>query len=377
MTRGRRSGADLPPNTYSTVSKGRRYYSWRHPITGKRQGIGSDVEAAKTEARRRNADLAGSYGAEVRAHMKIRGKSRNVRRVLETCWNDYLTKRSWSETHLNEVRILRDWYVEHWGQFSLKDVSVRVLSSRARQLSPHAWLKHRQFWIHVFNWAVAEGLVEENPAKKTLRPSPRDLERKRQRLALEDFDRILEAADADLRVAMNVALYSLQRRGDLAKLTREDVVTAGETWLFRVAPSKVQTKTDLHLQIKAPRGSKLRSALSAALAHSLELGSPMLLARKPKRRKWAKGRTHLTQWSEKLLTEGFAKARDAAGVALDLAPEERPSFHEIRALGSHLYRQAGFQTSVAQGLLGHSTEKMTEHYQDDHEVRWVEIDAPL
>lgn len=54
---------------------------------------------------------------------------------------------------------------------------------------------------------------------------------------------------------------------------------------------------------------------------------------------------------------------------------ERPSFHEIRALGVKLYKDAGLDP---QHLAGHASAKMTKNYDAGHdEIRWVEVSVDL
>lgn len=66
------------------------------------------------------------------------------------------------------------------------------------------------------------------------------------------------------------------------------------------------------------------------------------------------------------LTKEFSKARDAAHAYDHVPAGERPTFHEIRALGAWLYEQQGFAQEYIQGLMGHADVKMTEHYQSGH-----------
>ncbi|MCI8210640.1 hypothetical protein AUC61_13960 [Pseudomonas sp. S25] len=59
---------------------------------------------------------------------------------------------------------------------------------------------------------------------------------------------------------------------------------------------------------------------------------------------------------------------------------ERPTFHEIRALGAWLYEQQKFPQEYIQALLGHADEKMTRHYQEGHDekkIEYVEVGAKL
>ncbi|MDZ5436566.1 hypothetical protein T3H00_28385 [Pseudomonas fluorescens] len=59
---------------------------------------------------------------------------------------------------------------------------------------------------------------------------------------------------------------------------------------------------------------------------------------------------------------------------------ERPTFHEIRALGSWLYEQQNFPTEYILALMGHADEKMTRHYQEGHDekkIEYLEVGAEL
>ncbi|MEH6814187.1 MAG: hypothetical protein V7677_16760 [Motiliproteus sp.] len=53
---------------------------------------------------------------------------------------------------------------------------------------------------------------------------------------------------------------------------------------------------------------------------------------------------------------------------------QRPTFHEIRALGAHLYKEQGIDP---QALLGHTDAKMTDHYLDGHGTQWTRVRANL
>lgn len=55
-----------------------------------------------------------------------------------------------------------------------------------------------------------------------------------------------------------------------------------------------------------------------------------------------------------------------------MSKAERPTFHEIRALGAWLYEQQGHAQEYIQALMGHADVKMTEHYQAGHEGKEVE-----
>ncbi|MHB2059761.1 hypothetical protein [Pseudomonas monsensis] len=49
------------------------------------------------------------------------------------------------------------------------------------------------------------------------------------------------------------------------------------------------------------------------------------------------------------LTKSFAQARDDSEAYKDMPAGERPTFHEIRALGAWLYEQQGFPQDTSKG----------------------------
>lgn len=57
--------------------------------------------------------------------------------------------------------------------------------------------------------------------------------------------------------------------------------------------------------------------------------------------------------------------------------KNRPSFHEVRALGSHLYERAGYEVNEVQELMAHTDEIMTKRYQAGFETRWTEINLRM
>lgn len=372
-------GRELPDNVYFATAKGRVYFRFKHPVTGQVTSLGPDLETAKAEGRRLNQDLAAAYGAAVRADMRMRGRDRNVAAVLDRAWTEYFARRGWSKNHLREVRTLLDHYRERWGRFSLRDVTTRVLSEQLEQLGPHARAKHRQFWIHVFRYAVARGLVADNAAERTLAPTDRELTRRTQRWTLEAFTKLREEADPALRIALDIALYSLQRRGDLVQLPKTAVHRPKDPalpWTLRVSPGKSRRR-QLHLEIEAPPGSGLRSALQAAMA--FEAPSPFLLARVPLRRRHGATKEHWTQWTAGTLTKAVSKLRDRLELFSELEPAERPGLHQLRALGSHLYEDQGYPDAYVQALMGHATVAMTKSYQGGHdeEIEWIRVEAGL
>lgn len=101
---------------------------------------------------------------------------------------------------------------------------------------------------------------------------------------------------------------------------------------------------------------------------------------KSRRREQIDAKDHWTSVTPDYLTKEFSKARDAAQAYDHVPAGERPTFHEIRALGAWLYEQQEFPQAYIQAFMGHADEKMTRHYQDGHDtkqIEYVEVGAEL
>jgi enterobacteria phage integrase len=106
--------------------------------------------------------------------------------------------------------------------------------------------------------------------------------------------------------------------------------------------------------------------------------SPYLIHRKPDRQNnqnyKAKEKKHYSQITVGYLTKTFASIRDKLDCFKNTPLEERPTFHEIRALGIKLYEDQGID---AQALAGHKSRVMTDKYKKGHEITWTEVVAGL
>ena len=85
--------------------------------------------------------------------------------------------------------------------------------------------------------------------------------------------------------------------------------------------------------------------------------------------KYCKNRNHHTQILSDFVTKAFGKTRDATGLFDDIPEKERPTFHEIRALGIMLYEKQGINPD---NLAGHMTEEMKKLYRSGHGIQWTE-----
>ena len=71
----------------------------------------------------------------------------------------------------------------------------------------------------------------------------------------------------------------------------------------------------------------------------------------------------------------FKKVRDKTAIFKNTPMNERPTFHEIRALGIKAMKDAG---ENPQYLAGHSSQQMTRNYDSGHNsIRWIETESTL
>jgi integrase len=74
------------------------------------------------------------------------------------------------------------------------------------------------------------------------------------------------------------------------------------------------------------------------------------------------GEPHWTYVNERYLTRAFKAARDKVERFKALPERERPTYHEIRGLGSRLYLERGRAKRDIQELMTHSSQQTTEIY---------------
>lgn len=196
-------------------------------------------------------------------------------------------------------------------------------------------------------------LVKLPPAKIT-----------RERLTLDTFTRIYEAAaalDPWVQRSMALALVTLQRRNDVARMTFRSV----EDGRLRVEQQKTGTRLRIPLELRLQAvgwsvGEVIAQCRDAVLSRSLIHHTRHQGRAKPG--DVVQGRA---------ITDAFAEARKLAQVD---AEEGRrpPSFHELRSLGARLYKQQGYDP---QGLLGHKQASTTAVYLDNRNVAWIDVAA--
>lgn len=362
MEMGRRRDAenrDLPANLYP-ASRGR--FEYINPVTGKSKFWTVPRERAIEAAKKLNQILLPLTNDLV---ARTLNEGQLVRDAVKLFREEDLAKRKLSASTRAIVDIRVAKIDADCGALRLRDCTVKWCAEYLRTVTHglDARMRYRALLHDIFAGAVQEGWIDANPVAITKRVRTADIEKKRQRLSLEGYKAIHAEAPSWLQNAMDVALVTLLRRGDLCRLQFSDY----RDGKLHVVPAKTKKSTKVRLRIDVPE------ALIARCRDAVV--SPYLIHRLPGKAKphdkRAKSRRHNTEVLPEQLTRAFDEARDKAKV--HEGQKHPPTFHEIRSLGGKLLLDSGWTLEQVQRLMGHASEDMTAHYQAGHEAPWTDV----
>jgi integrase len=176
-----------------------------------------------------------------------------------------------------------------------------------------------------------------------------------------------------LQNAMEFAMIALQGRSEVISAKFEDI-----DWDRRIIRI-IRKKTDknewafLELDISPSLEKVIRRCESSGIK------SPFLIHRSPERRRPDKTKEHYTQILPRFFSNEIQKTKSNLSLFECIEnKEEHPTFHEIRALGSHLYKKGGYSDEeYVQPLMAHADVAMTKKYQSGHEISWTSVRADL
>jgi integrase len=255
-------------------------------------------------------------------------------------------------------------YEETFGKKKCQSMATFDLAQHIRDKTGNVQQKHVPLMKAMFRYAVSAGYRDSNPANEL---QPREPEaRKRHRHTWEGFKQIRSVAPEWLQRTMDIALYSLQRRGDLV-LMHMDAVDQQQKTIDVLQQKTRNYNKPVYIQIKA--GESLWSALKASITS--DVPCPYLIHYRPQRMsaKTRAAKEHPFAVLPGYLSKQFTKYRDQSGAYAHLPPAERPTFHDIRALGILMYFKAKYPLDYIMALAGHAKAATTEHYLEGHEER--------
>ena len=336
---------DLPKNLYTNG----KYFYYKNPRTGRK----INLNCSRSEA----IELAKAANHELQKVPALILRDDYVPDIIDRFEREFLPEHEYAASTLAEITIKLKQYRSEFDS-NLSGLDVQTLSAWLDRLEHSAYIKHRALWINIYRFAMSKGLTHFNAAEATLPKRP--LKRTRDRLSLDDYKAIYSTADPWFQIAMDAALYTLQRRSDLVRIKLADF----EDDTLPI----IQQKTCTALRIKANEG--LRSVIRRATWSGV--ASPFLIHKKPvrRRREYLDRKEHYTQVTPEMLSREFARLRDRV-------TETTATFHEIRSLGGRLLIEQGYSDEFVQVLMGHASMKMTEHYLEDGKIEWIQAEAGL
>lgn len=368
MARSRHKGnKDIPANLYRDNGNSWRY---RHPVTGKFHAMGTDRNKAFQAARKLNALLI----VEEDIFAKVAGRTVNFQIFSE----QYLAEKrrkdgrpiSENTRHTNQVQLNRLWKV--WGNKELDSITLKMVNEYLDSLTPSNSKSVRSLLCNIFDVAVSKGLCPDNPARITL---SRYVPKQRKRHTVEGLRIIRSHSPLWLQNAIDLSLLTTQRRSDIVEIRWTDI----HDGYIHIAQQK--TTDDPMDDFEVLDGSgyiriKIDDELQQVLdrCKSDNVPSPFVIHYVPKRKVKNAKKEHWTQILPLYLSEEFLRIVKLSNAYPKLEGRQIPTFHEIRVLAIFLHKKAG---RSAQALAGHSSVKMTEHYESGDEIIWNDVDVGI
>jgi integrase len=363
-----RKNQNLPQNLYVDTKKGTVYFKYKHPLEGTYHSLGTSRPDAIAAARILNSRLMVEPD-RVRSVLGLSNKT--LGHLISRYQDEQLpTKEYTPGTHQSWLywlgRIEKDL-----GKKLVESFDVEVIAAYLdSNFEKYSYINHRKVLVELFRFAANKGLFPSdrmNPAEVTYAKPVTN--KKRQRMNMEQFIALHKAAPHWLQIAMELSLLTLQGRHEILNMRFDDY----RNGRINVVRKKVEKHEHSHLSIKS---ENLEGILTKA--RESDIASPFIVHRRPERKISSKNREHWTQVLPDYLSKKCSALIDQLPEFQSIPQDERPTFHEIRSLGSHLYKKSGYDNeSYVRPLMAHADVKTTEDYQSGHEVSWVSVSADL
>lgn len=361
------------PNLYPLYSRkvNKVYWRYKHPVTGKFHSLGTNEAEAIAIATEANTRLAEQRTRQILA-ISDRIATSKGKAITTSTWLDRYQALQDDRLKSGDIRLntykqkakpvslLR----ERAGMKLISSVDVRDIAQLLDEYiaagQPRMAQVVRSVLIDVFKEAQHYGEVPPgyNPALATKQPKRKIT---RQRLSLEEWQKIFDIADASHRYmgnAMLLALVTGQRLGDISKMKFSDIWEDHLHVIQEKTGSKIAIP--LSLRLNAINWS-LRDVIARCRDYAV---SPYLVHFFRSTSQAERG----AQVKSNTLTMNFSKARDLAGI--DWGDGSPATFHEQRSLSERLYKEQGIDTRK---LLGHKTQQQTDRYHDDRGKGWSKV----
>lgn len=335
------SNSDLPEFVYFNGHS----YVYRHPVTGKVDGLGGDRATAVHRGHLLNHRI---FGNDKRRLRELRNSHSSLGDMLDG-FAKYRKERVGPVTYKGDktrIEQYRKWFDKSPGLITIEDINKRLDGAGYDVIRQHRILL-RQF----FEYCRRRGAFPKD-AKNTgeLLDPPVKAPKQRVRLTLEWYWSIYKRASADLQTAMALSLITSMRRGDLVTLTAGQC----EKPFIRYIPSKTKENPD-----------PMPTACKISDSHWAKYVAPALLRA---------GKGRLIPRSPEWLTREFG---DHSTEVTKLPPKTRPTLHEVRALSDDLYRKQGDDKDTIRQRNAHRSERTTDGYLSGHGIVYNEVKCEL
>lgn len=373
MARPRKYKVDIPGLSCFTDARTKKvYWRYKHPVTGKFHGLGTDGATAKAialEANQRLAERQLSQLLKARDEIsRAAGKSISVKSFIEKYRKIQNERHAAGEiklTTLKQKDAPLNALISHCALKAMDSVTVRDVVDildvyRERGQNRMAQVV-RKVIVDVFREAQQAGEVPPgyNPAEATKKPK---VTVSRSRLTFSEWELILEQSGNHtyfLRRAMLLAIVTGQRLNDICNMKFSDIWEEH----LHIEQGKTGAKIAIPLALRCDAiGYSLNEVVSMCRDKIL---SPYLLHHHHAKGKAKRG----DMVKPATLTVAFSAARDRVPYNWN-KDGTAPSFHEQRSLSERLYREQGIDT---QTLLGHSSKTMTDQYNDTRGKEWKKL----
>lgn len=362
----KKSNKDLPANLYRGEGDSWRY---RHPVTGKFHGMGTDKHKACVAARKLNDMLIPQNDLVT----NVLGNS--TFEEFKTWYLENIKKKNGKPltkgTKISYTSYLDRCSVE-WGHLRLDAITLRMVNEFLDTLPITSSNACRSVLKKFFATAISKGLCTDNLADKVLIKPTRKI---RKRHTLEGLTRIRTASPIWLQNAIDIAMLTTQRRIDILNMQWTDI----QDGYLHVAQEKTTEESDDEFEELTGSGYvriKVDHNLQTVFERcKSKINSPFIVNKMVTGR--GRKRTDGLHWSKvtpKLLSDTFRSVAEKVNAYPNYTKEQLPTFHEIRALAIFLHKKAG---KSAQALAGHSTPQMTERYEAGHEIIWNDVDVGI
>lgn len=318
MGRRRNQDTHLPKRMY--MRRGAYYFC--HPATNEWQPLGKDIVAAFA-----------AYGKLVGGQWS----GHNLGEVIDRYRTEVLPLKRSAKTRTDQAKQLEKLKVV-FGDMPPDKITAqhcyRYLDSRAKH--PVAARHEISLLGHVFAKAIRWGAATVNPVR-TLERTPKG---KRTRYVTDaEYDAVYALTNERMRIAMDMALLTGQRRGDLLSLKRAQLTDEGIVFS--------QSKTGAGVLVEWT--DELRRVTERAKALKPQVPGEYLLRKRNGRPYTAWGFSAIWQ---RLMDKATAPGKNGEAPVL----AERFTFHDLRAKCAS--DKDGLESAAA--LLGHASSQTTK-----------------